>query len=110
MSDERDNAILKGATNEWVLLGFRTLISVCSLIVTTFVVGTRSDLQTIGKELTDFKILYEGRVAHIEGAVSEIKSSIEAHRTRIAGNDMDIRSIWTRIYELTSRMGSSPPK
>lgn len=40
------------------------------------------------------------RIARLEGTVSEIKGSVDAHRRRLDSNDADVRSVWTRLYEL----------
>lgn len=100
---EPHTGIIKGATNEWVLLVFRSTTTLALTVITVYVIGTRDDTRAINKDLSDFKIAYAERIAHVEGQVGELKGSIETHRMRLAGIDADLRAIWGRIYEMVSR-------
>ncbi len=110
MSDEHSSPIIKAATNEWSLMLYRLVTGLCALIITFYVMGTRDEVKSIATDLAAFKLNYETRVARIEGSYGEIRSVVDASRTRIASADNDIRSIWNRIYDMASKLGSLQAK
>lgn len=44
------------------------------------------------------------RIAKLEGQVTEIKGSVDAHRRRIDGNDADVRNLWARVIDMVEKM------
>jgi hypothetical protein len=103
MSDEDKSPLIKAATSEYTLLTYRTVTALCAVIITAYVIGTRDDVKGLSRELDAFRVAQIERLAKVEGQVGELRGSVEVHRKRLEGNDADIRSIWSRFYDLNSR-------
>ncbi len=100
--------IIKGATNEWVLLLYRAITAGCALIVTWFVTDMRSGQERLVAQFNDFRLTNESRISKVEGEVGLLRGSVEVHRKRIEGNDADIRGLWGRMYDF-NKSKSGPP-
>lgn len=103
-----NSPIIKRATNEYVLLANRVFVSACAGILVWFATGIRSDTADLKRDYTISQLAEEARVSKLEGRVSAVEGSVEVHRRRLEGQDTDIRSIWTRIYDLAAGRPTPP--
>lgn len=103
-----NSPIIKTATNEYVLLANRVFVSACAALLVWFATGIRTDTADLKRDFVIYQLADEARLSKIEGRVSAVEGSVEVHRRRLEGQDTDIRSIWTRIYDLAA--GRSTPR
>ena len=108
MSVETDSKIIKAATSEWTLLAFRAGTTIMLAIIVNYVVGTKTDLAELTKEVYNLRISQTERVAKLEGEVSQVNTTMADHRSRLSGMDGDMRTVWNRLYEFSIRLGQAP--
>lgn len=118
-----NSPLLKAATNEWALLAFRsvvTLLGIAGTVIGSLIMLGVSDIRSatadVKREVADLRVTVAAnrledanRLGRVEGQVSELRGSVDAHRRRLDNNDADVRSIWTRIYDLTVAHPKAPP-
>lgn len=92
--------LLRAFTNEWVLLLFRSFMSVTLGICAWFLTDMKSGQKELATQFNDFRLTNEARISKVEGEVGLLRGSVEVHRRRLEGNDTDIRSLWGRIYDI----------
>ncbi len=117
MSDEGEkNPIIKAATNEWGLLGWRSFIAlVCTAATTiggislTYLADIKSSQASLKKDFTDYQLVQEGRLGRLEGDVSGIKGSVLVHRDRLIGLEGEVRTLWSRLYDARTTPNRSTP-
>lgn len=105
---EGEGPIIKAATNEWFLLLVRVFMGSAVSLLVALAVGIRDDTASLKRDFFNYQLTEEARISKLEGAMSAIAGSIEVHRKRLEGNDNDIRGLWSRLYDMASRMGSNP--
>lgn len=95
---------VKVVTNETWLFFFRSgtigLLTLCSW----WLGDLKNESRELRRDFVEFKLAEAERLAKMEGQVSGLVASVEVHRKRLEGNDNDIRSIWSRIFDLNSRV------
>lgn len=82
---------------------YRLFMSIMSLSIASGVAYLLTDGAKTRDILYTYQFSNNERIARLEGQVVEIKSSVDAHRRRIDGNDSDIRLVWNRLYELATK-------
>lgn len=97
--NSNDSKLIKAATNEYALLGYRAFGTVCLTALTWYAADIRSSQGKLTSDLSELKTAYVERIAKVEGEVGALRGSVETHRRRLDGNDSDIRAIWSRFYD-----------
>lgn len=104
MSDP--NGVIKTATNEWVLLLFRSFMSVTLAICAWFLTDMKSGQERLAAQFNDFRLTNEARISKVEGEVGLLRGSIEVHRGRLTGLDAETRSLWGRMFDMSKQKGN----
>lgn len=107
MSDAGEKSpIIRAATSEHVLLGWRAVVALLSAAGTTMAgVGLAwlSDIKTsqvsLKQEFQAYQLGQEARLGKLEGEVGGIKGSVLVHRDRLIGLEGDVRTLWQRLYD-----------
>ncbi len=109
MSEER-TGIIKAATNEWVLMAFRAGSSLLLVTITGLVGFLVNDGAKTRDALNAFIVTTSVSLAETKGKVDVLSGRSDAQAARLTGIDTDIRSLWSRLYDMTTRGNGSQPK
>lgn len=100
-------------THETLLFSFRSGMIGLLTLACWWLGDLKNDSRELRRDFVEFKLAEAERLAKVEGQVSGLVASVEVHRKRLEGNDTDIRSIWSRIFDMSSRLSTktlpSPP-
>lgn len=119
MSDEK-SPIIKVATNEYMLLALRVGMNVgVGLVgymvadgfhdIKASIIDVKHDITDMRRQYADDRVASAIQLGKIEGQVGELKGTVEVHRSRLTEADIDRRSLWQRVFEL-SRGQQQPPR
>jgi hypothetical protein len=103
---EDKSPLIKAATSEHVLLGWRAVIGLMTTaaagmggIGLTWLSDIKSSQTSLKTEFQAYQLGQEARVGRLEGEVNGIKGSVLVHRDRLIGLEGDMRTVWQRLYD-----------
>lgn len=100
--------LIRGATNEYVLLVFRAGSSLLLLTITGLVGFLVTDAAKTRDALNAFIVATSVSLAETRGKVDVLTGRYDAQSARISGLETDQRAIWGRLYDITGSRSGGP--
>lgn len=95
---------IHAVTNEYSLFLYRFITGGCALLMTWWLLDLRTSTQEMRKDFVAFQLSEEARISKLEGQVNGVIGSIEVHRRRLDNSDNTLQTIWSRIFDMNSRI------
>lgn len=111
MDDHHDghkSPIIKAVTNEWSLFAYRFVTGACALLMTWWVLDLKTATQEMRKDFNASLLVNEARISKVEGQMSVIDNAIRMQTKSIETHETTLQSLWSRIFEMNTRMPPRP--
>lgn len=98
------NKFTELVTDERLLFSYRAITVLGAAyfaFVGTKILNTNEELK---QTMNDLKLTNAIDIATLKGQVSVIDKRVDIHAQRLDNNDKDRQVIWSRVYELVSKM------
>lgn len=86
---------------------YRYFMGIATTVGVSGIMFLLSDGAKTRDMLYNYQFSNNERIAKLEGRVVEIKGSVDAHRRRLDSSDADIRTVWTKIFDMLGNGASN---